>query len=121
MTTKPAIFYSSQNFNQLRKDYIRTSVTTKNVSCVFKNLVTTCFGQNTPRTGNTEYHPKKQPLRRNSALPVDGLFRPKQFATKFLYTFYKKKALFISKSDLFLGKKLVKCYIWTIAFYSAKT
>jgi hypothetical protein len=35
--------------------------------------------------------------------------------------FRKKKALFISKLDLNLGKKLVKCYIWNIAFYGAET
>ena len=35
--------------------------------------------------------------------------------------FNKKKALFTSKLDLNLKKKLVKCYIWIIAFYSAET
>jgi hypothetical protein len=32
----------------------------------------------------------------------------------------KKKALFISKLDLNLRKKLVKCYIWSIALYGAE-
>ena len=31
-----------------------------------------------------------------------------------------KKNLFTSKLDLKLRKKLVKCYIWSIAFYSAE-
>ena len=33
----------------------------------------------------------------------------------------KKKALFTSKLDLSLRKKLVKCYIWSIALYVAET
>jgi hypothetical protein len=33
----------------------------------------------------------------------------------------KKKALFTSKLDLNLRKKLVKCYIWSIALYGAET
>ena len=35
--------------------------------------------------------------------------------------FNKKKTLFISKLDLNLRKKLVKCYIWSMAFYGAET
>jgi hypothetical protein len=35
--------------------------------------------------------------------------------------FNKKKNLFTSKLDLNLRKKLVKCYIWSIALYSAET
>jgi hypothetical protein len=35
--------------------------------------------------------------------------------------FNKKKTLFTSKLDLNLRKKLVKCYIWSIALYCAKT
>lgn len=35
--------------------------------------------------------------------------------------FNKKTTLFTSKLDLHFRKKLVKCYIWSIAFYSAKT
>jgi hypothetical protein len=35
--------------------------------------------------------------------------------------FNKKKALFTSKLDLNLRKKLVKCYIWSIAFCGAET
>jgi hypothetical protein len=31
--------------------------------------------------------------------------------------FNKKKTLFASKLDLELRKKLVKCYIWSIALY----
>jgi hypothetical protein len=34
---------------------------------------------------------------------------------------FSKKTLFTSKLDLKLRKKLVKCYIWSIAFYSAET
>jgi hypothetical protein len=34
-------------------------------------------------------------------------------------TFSKKKALFTSKLDLNLRKKLEKCYIWRKAFYVA--
>jgi hypothetical protein len=33
----------------------------------------------------------------------------------------KKKTLFTSKLDLELRKKLVKCYIWSIALYGAET
>jgi hypothetical protein len=35
--------------------------------------------------------------------------------------FNKKKNLFTSKLDLDLRKKLVKCYIWSMAFYGAET
>ena len=35
--------------------------------------------------------------------------------------FSKKKALFTSKLDLNLRKKLIKCYIWNMALYGAKT
>jgi len=34
--------------------------------------------------------------------------------------FNKKRALFTSTLDLELRKKLVKCYIWSIALYGAK-
>jgi hypothetical protein len=35
--------------------------------------------------------------------------------------FNKKKALFTSSLDVELRKKLVKCYIWSIALYGAET
>jgi len=35
--------------------------------------------------------------------------------------FNKKRALFTSTLDLKLRKKLVKCYIWSIAIYGAET
>ena len=35
--------------------------------------------------------------------------------------FNKKKTLFTSKLDLNLRKKLIKCYIWIMAFYGAET
>jgi hypothetical protein len=35
--------------------------------------------------------------------------------------FNKKRTLFISTLDLELKKKLVKCYIWSIALYGAET
>ena len=35
--------------------------------------------------------------------------------------FSKKKTLFTSKLDLNLSKKLIKCYIWSIALYGAET
>jgi hypothetical protein len=35
--------------------------------------------------------------------------------------FKKKKAFFTSKLDLNLRKKLIKCYIWSIALYGAET
>jgi hypothetical protein len=35
--------------------------------------------------------------------------------------FNKKVALFTSKMELELRKKLVKCYIWNIALYGAET
>jgi hypothetical protein len=34
---------------------------------------------------------------------------------------FNKKALFTSKLDLELRKKLVKCYIWSIALCGAET
>ena len=36
-------------------------------------------------------------------------------------TFNKKKNLFTSTMDLNLRKKLVKCYIWSMALYGAET
>ena len=36
-------------------------------------------------------------------------------------TFNKKRALCTSTLDLELRKKLVKCYIWSIALYGAET
>jgi hypothetical protein len=36
-------------------------------------------------------------------------------------TFNKKRALFTSTLDLEMRKKLVKCYVWSIAFYGAET
>jgi hypothetical protein len=36
-------------------------------------------------------------------------------------TFNKKRALFTSKMDLELRKKLAKCYIWSVALYGAET
>ena len=35
--------------------------------------------------------------------------------------FNKKKTLFTNKLDLNLRKKLVKCYIWSMALYGAET
>ena len=35
--------------------------------------------------------------------------------------FSKKKTLFTSKMDLNLRKKLIKCYIWSMALYGAET
>jgi hypothetical protein len=35
--------------------------------------------------------------------------------------FNKKRALFTSTLDLELRKKLLKCYIWSIALYGAET
>jgi hypothetical protein len=35
--------------------------------------------------------------------------------------FNKKRALFISKMDLELRKKLVKCLVWSVALYGAET
>jgi hypothetical protein len=35
--------------------------------------------------------------------------------------FNKKRALFTSKMDLELRKKLVKCYIWSVALYGVET
>jgi hypothetical protein len=34
--------------------------------------------------------------------------------------FNKVKAFFTSKLDINLGKKLVKCYIWSIALYGVE-
>ena len=35
--------------------------------------------------------------------------------------FNKKRALFTSTLDLKLRKKIVKCYIWSLALYGAET
>jgi hypothetical protein len=35
--------------------------------------------------------------------------------------FNRKKTLCTSRLDLNLRKKLVKCYIWSVAFYGAET
>jgi len=35
--------------------------------------------------------------------------------------FSKKKTLFTSKLDLNLRKKLIKCYIWSMALYGTET
>jgi hypothetical protein len=35
--------------------------------------------------------------------------------------FKKRRALFTSTLDLELRKKLVKCYVWSIALYGAET
>jgi hypothetical protein len=35
--------------------------------------------------------------------------------------FNKKRALFTSKTELELGKKLLKCYVWSISLYGAET
>jgi len=35
--------------------------------------------------------------------------------------FNKKKNLFTSKLDLSLRKRLVRCYVWSIALYGAET
>jgi hypothetical protein len=35
--------------------------------------------------------------------------------------FNKKRALFVSTLDLELRKKLMKCYIWSIALYDVET
>ena len=35
--------------------------------------------------------------------------------------FSKKKIIFTSKLDLNLRKKLIKCYIWSMAFYGSET
>jgi hypothetical protein len=35
--------------------------------------------------------------------------------------FNKKRALFTGKMDWELRKKLVKCYIWSVALYGAET
>ena len=40
---------------------------------------------------------------------------------KAVHAFSKKKALFTSKLDLNLRKKLMKCYIWSVALYGAET
>ena len=36
-------------------------------------------------------------------------------------SFNKKKNLFTSKLDLNLRRKLVKCYVWSVALYGAET
>ena len=43
------------------------------------------------------------------------------FVIIFITAFNKKKTLFTSKVDLNLRKKLVKCYVWSMALYGAET
>ena len=44
-----------------------------------------------------------------------------QEASAILTGLYKNKNLFTSKLDLNLRKKLVKCYVWSMALYGAET
>ena len=63
-------------------------------------------------------------------IPFADSFLPQADHTSILSTtvaqqswiaFNKKKTLFTSKLDLNLRKKLVKCYIWSMALYGAET
>jgi len=44
-----------------------------------------------------------------------------EIKSRIVMAFSKKKTLFTSKLDLNLRKKLIKCYIWSMAFYGAET
>jgi hypothetical protein len=54
-------------------------------------------------------------------LTNDGRCEIKSRISMVKAAFNKKRALFTSKMDLELRKKLVKCYIWSIALYGAET
>jgi hypothetical protein len=50
--------------------------------------------------------------------------RPSEIKSRIAMTkaaFNKKRAVFTSTLDVQLRKKLVKCYIWSIALYGAET
>jgi hypothetical protein len=51
----------------------------------------------------------------SSCVLLPSFFRTGQFYSDIKPAFNKKKNLFTSKLDLHLRKKLVKCYIWSIA------
>jgi hypothetical protein len=51
----------------------------------------------------------------------NGICEIKSRIAKAKAAFNKKRALFTSKMDLELRKKLVKCYIWSRALYGAET
>jgi len=58
-----------------------------------------------------------------SMLTIDGRFTReiKSRIAMAKAAFSKKKTLFTSKLDLNLRKKLIKCYIWSMALYGAET
>jgi hypothetical protein len=61
------------------------------------------------KLANAEYFNQLHSIKLDSGLP-----KKKQHLTG-------KKALFISKLDLNLRKKLIKCCIWIVAFYGSET
>jgi hypothetical protein len=57
-----------------------------------------------------------------SILTNDGRFtREIRFRIAMAKAAFNKKTLFTSKLDLNLRKKLVKCYIWSMAFFGTET
>jgi len=59
----------------------------------------------------------------DSMLTNDGrcTYEIKSRIAKTKVPFSKKKSLFTSKLDLNLRKKLIKCYIWSMALYGVET
>ena len=54
----------------------------------------------------------------SAAYPLESVYF---FVIMAKAAFSKKKTLFTSKLDLNLRKKLIKCYIWSMALYGVKT
>ena len=69
--------------------------------------------QNVPKCSNI-------PTRGSSVFKM-GLVTKYEPITRHKAAFSKKKTLFTSKLDLNLRKKLIKCYIWSMALYGAET
>ena len=49
------------------------------------------------------------------------ILNDKEISLNFRLIYNKKKNLFTSKLDLNLRKRLVRCYVWSIALFGAET
>jgi uncharacterized protein with WD repeat len=76
------------------------------------------FCRNTSRTGNKEY---QKILKKVLRITLRWSIPAKTICNQILVHIKQEKALFASKLVLYLRKKLVKCYVWTIVLYSAET
>jgi hypothetical protein len=91
MTTKPTITVQQPNVQPMKK-ILQDNKQQQRMFLVFSKIWLRHVSAGTRHKEVIQN--KKRNLRSYSVLPFDALFRPKQFATKFLYTFNKKKALF---------------------------